>query len=186
MFNSLFSVAIWVSWYQKGFLDFTEVSGSSISWTICSFPSYCFVFMSAFSNDNARRKSRCHCAIDPKPVCSYCLIARRIVVHLFLFCFVFCFLIGLAVTTLSVAMPLVLWRFWLGGRKGIWPVKEREWWGAGVVVCSEDSGLHMAQLMPLSLASVKSRLVLPFWYRLTLVVLDKGSLHVCVYHCRLM
>ena len=30
-----------------------------------------------------------------------------------------------------------------------------------------------------SLASVKSRLVLPFWYRLTRVVLEKGSLNVC-------
>ena len=30
----------------------------------------------------------------------------------------------------------------------------------------------------LSLASVKSRLVLPFWYRLTRVVLDKGPLNV--------
>ena len=34
---------------------------------------------------------------------------------------------------------------------------------------------------PLSLASVKSRLVLPFWYRLTWVVPDKGPLNVCVY-----
>ena len=33
----------------------------------------------------------------------------------------------------------------------------------------------------LSLASVKSRLVLPFWYRHTQVVLDKGSLNRCVY-----
>jgi len=33
----------------------------------------------------------------------------------------------------------------------------------------------MAQLMPLSLASVKSRLVLPFWYRLIRVVPDKGA-----------
>jgi len=32
----------------------------------------------------------------------------------------------------------------------------------------------------LSLASVKSRLVLPFWYRLTWVVSDKGPLNVCV------
>ena len=31
----------------------------------------------------------------------------------------------------------------------------------------------------LSLASVKSRLVLPFWYRLTRVVLHKGPLNVC-------
>ena len=32
----------------------------------------------------------------------------------------------------------------------------------------------------LSLASVKSRLVFPFWYRLTWVVLDKGPLNGCV------
>ena len=32
----------------------------------------------------------------------------------------------------------------------------------------------------LTLASAKSRLVLPFWYRLTQVVLDKGPLNVCV------
>ena len=36
---------------------------------------------------------------------------------------------------------------------------------------------------PLSLASVKSRLVLPFWYRLTRVVLDKGPLNGCVCVC---
>ena len=32
----------------------------------------------------------------------------------------------------------------------------------------------------LSLASAKSRLVLPFWYRLTRVVLDKGPLNRCI------
>jgi len=36
------------------------------------------------------------------------------------------------------------------------------------------------QCHSLSLASVKSRLVIPFWYRLTRVVLDKGSLNGCV------
>ena len=36
------------------------------------------------------------------------------------------------------------------------------------------------QCHSLSVASVKSRLVLPFWYRLTRVVLDKGLLNVCV------
>ena len=35
----------------------------------------------------------------------------------------------------------------------------------------------------LSLASVKSRLVLPFWYWLTRVVLDKGPLNECVCVC---
>jgi len=42
--------------------------------------------------------------------------------------------------------------------------------------------LHMAQLMPLPLAVScfsKSRLVLPFWYRLTWVVPDKGPLNMC-------
>ena len=176
-------------------------------------------------------------------------------------------------------VPSVLWRCWLGGRKGIRTVKT-EWWGAGVVICLEwGADLHMAQLMPLpltlscfskiqigftflvpaylgspgkkplngcvcvyyftiinyafsaltllvgrqeehlackklsgevlawlsvwsevqtcirpswchchslSLASVKSRLVLPFWYRLTRVVLDKGPLNVCVCVCVLL
>ena len=59
-----------------------------------------------------------------------------------------------------------------------------EWWGAGVVICLEqDADLHMAQLMPLplSLASVKSWLVLPFWYHLTRAVPEKGPLNRCVY-----
>ena len=77
-------------------------------------------------------------------------------------------------------VPSVLWRCWLGGRKGIRPVKT-EWWGAGMVIWLErGADLHMAQLMPLSLASVKSRLVFPFWYRLTWVVPDKGPLNGCV------
>jgi len=68
----------------------------------------------------------------------------------------------------------------LGGRKGIRLVTE--WWGVGVAIClAHSADLHMAQLMPLSLASVKSRLVLPFWYWLALVVPDKGPLNGCVY-----
>jgi len=45
--------------------------------------------------------------------------------------------------------------------------------------------LHMVQLMPLpsktpsSLALFKSRLVLPFWYRLSQVVLEKRLLNGC-------
>ena len=57
------------------------------------------------------------------------------------------------------------------------------WWGAGMVICLErGADLHMAQLMPLPLtvSSVKSRLVLPFWYRLTRVVPFKGLLNMCV------
>jgi len=70
---------------------------------------------------------------------------------------------------------------WLDGRKGIQPIKSG-WWGAGVVICLGWSvGLHMAQLMPLPITiscSSKCRLVLPFWYRLTQVVPDKGPLNV--------
>ena len=48
-------------------------------------------------------------------------------------------------------LPSVLWCCWLGGRKGIRPVKT-ERWGAGMVICLErDADLHMAQLMPLPL-----------------------------------
>ena len=62
--------------------------------------------------------------------------------------------------------------------------KKTERWGTGVVICLErGADLHMAQRIPLSLASVKSRLVLPFWYRLTQVVKDKGPLNGCVCVC---
>ena len=46
-----------------------------------------------------------------------------------------------------------------------------------VQTCIRPSWCHCHSL---SLASVKSRLVLPFWYRLTWVVPDKGSLSGCV------
>jgi len=92
----------------------------------------------------------------------------------------------------SVLMPSVLWRCWLGDRKGIWPVKN---W---VVGCWRGylgwgADLHIAQQMPLPLTvscSSKSRLALPswflpFWYLLTRVVLDKfqksSKTTVCVY-----
>ena len=45
-----------------------------------------------------------------------------------------------------------------------------------VQTCMCPSWCHCHSL---SLASVKSKLVLPFWYRLTRVVLDKGPLNVC-------
>ena len=53
-----------------------------------------------------------------------------------------------------------------------------------MVICLElGADLHMAQLMPLLLTVScfsKSRLVLPFWYRLNRVDPDKGPLNVCV------
>ena len=90
---------------------------------------------------------------------------------------------------MSACSPLssVLWRCRLGGRKGIWPVKNLS---GGVLaslsVCSEmqtciwPSWCHCHSL---SLASAKSRLVLPFWYRLTWGVLEKRPLNVCVCVC---
>jgi len=43
-----------------------------------------------------------------------------------------------------VLWPSVLWRCWLGGRKGIWPVKT-EWWDVGVFICmGRGTYLHMA------------------------------------------
>ena len=49
-------------------------------------------------------------------------------------------------------LPSVLWRCWLGGRKGIRPVKNLEWWSTGMVIClKRDADLHVAQLMPLPL-----------------------------------
>ena len=57
----------------------------------------------------------------------------------------------LACIVIAIFLPSVLWRCWLGGRKGIRPVKT-EWWGASVVICLErGANLHMAQLMPLPL-----------------------------------
>jgi len=47
-------------------------------------------------------------------------------------------------------LPSVLWRCWLGGRKGIWPVKT-VWWGTCIVICLERDAndLHMVQLTSL-------------------------------------
>jgi len=68
----------------------------------------------------------------------------------------------------------------LGQQEGHSACKRTKWWGSGMVICLEwGADLHTAQQMPLPLASVKSRLVLPFWYWLTQVVLEKGPLNVC-------
>ena len=85
----------------------------------------------------------------------------------------------------------MLWRCWLRDRKGIRPVKN---WVVGcwrgylswsdVQACIWPSWCHCHSL---SLASVKSRLVLPFWYRLTWVVPEKGPLNgVCVYQTKFL
>ena len=59
-----------------------------------------------------------------------------------------------------------------------------------MVICLEQGAdMHMAQLMPLLLAVPcfsKIQIGLPFWYRLTRVVLEKGPLNGCVYNGREM
>ena len=55
-----------------------------------------------------------------------------------------------------------------------------------VIYLERGADLHMAQLMPLPLTFScfsKIQIVLPFWYQLTRVVLDKGPLNGCVYVC---
>jgi len=80
--------------------------------------------------------------------------------------------------------PSVLWRCWLGNRKGIRPVKKLS---GGVLAWLSIWSEVQTCIWPrwcnchsLSLASVKSRLVLLFWYRLTWVVPEKGPLNGCV------
>ena len=95
----------------------------------------------------------------------------------------------LSITAVITLVPSVLWRCWLGGRKGIRPVKNTS---GGVLawlsVWSEVQTCiwpSWCQCHSLSVAPVKSRLVLPFWYRLTQVVLEKrplnGSSSSCYY-----
>ena len=71
----------------------------------------------------------------------------------------------------------------VGWQEGHPVCKKTEWWGAGVVICLErNADLHMAQLMPLPLTascSSKIQIDLPFWYRLTQVVLEKRPLNGC-------
>ena len=81
-------------------------------------------------------------------------------------------------------LPSVIWCCWLAGRKGIRPIKNQSggvlaWlsvWSKGQT-CIWPNWCHCHSL---SLASVKSRSVLDFWYWLTWVVPEKGPLNGCV------
>ena len=72
----------------------------------------------------------------------------------------------------------------VGRQEGHPACKKTEWWGTGVVICLElGADLHMAQLMPLLLTVScfsKIQIGLPFWYRLTWVVPEKGPLNSCL------
>jgi len=108
------------------------------------------------------------------------------VVILSLLVFLHLFLFIITISTISI-LPSVLWRCWLGGRNGIRPVKKLS---GGVLAwlfvwsemqtCMWPSWCYCHSL---SLASVKSRLVLLLGYRLTQVLPDKGPLNGCVCVC---
>ena len=71
----------------------------------------------------------------------------------------------------------------VGQQEGHQACKKLEWWlsvWSEVQACTRPSWCHCHSL---SLASVKSRLVSPFWYRFTWVVSDKGPLNGCVCVC---
>ena len=80
-----------------------------------------------------------------------------------------------------VWLVTVLWCCWLEGhpackKQRVWVLALLSVWSE-VQTCIWPSWCHCHSL---SLASVKSRLVLPFWYRITLVVTEKGPLNWCV------
>ena len=84
-------------------------------------------------------------------------------------------------------LPSVLWRCWLGSRKVIRAVRKLSrgvlaWLSVcgEVQICIWSSWCHCHSL---SLASAKSRLVLPSWYPLTWVVPAKGPLNGCCCCC---
>jgi len=83
-----------------------------------------------------------------------------------------------------INLPSVLWCSWLGGRKGIRPVKKLESWGTGIIICvyRGANDLHVIQLMdchPIISVSTKILTGLRFWCRLTQVVVEKRSLNGC-------
>ena len=85
-------------------------------------------------------------------------------------------------TIYPIQMPSVVWCCWLGIRKSIKSVKNLSGGNlAWLSVCSKvqtciwPSWCHCHSM---SLASVKSRLVLPFWYLLTQVVQEKRPLNM--------
>ena len=74
----------------------------------------------------------------------------------------------------------------VGRQEGHPASKKTEWWGAGMVISMErgaDLRPSWCHCHSLSLASVKSRLVLTFWYWLTRIVPEKGPLNGCVCVC---
>ena len=105
----------------------------------------------------------------------------------FLVLFCLCHTFNFCSLPLLEFLHSVLWRCWLGGRKGIRPVKTDRW-GTGMAICLEQGAdLHMAQLMPLPLTvSCFSKIQIGFIF---LVPAHPGSprqravkrVYVCMY-----
>jgi len=92
------------------------------------------------------------------------------------------------IRAVTEVVPSVLWSYWLVGlQEGHLACKKLSggvlswlsFWSE-VQTCIWPSWCHCHSL---SVASVKSRLVLSFWYRVTWVVPGKGLLNVCVCVC---
>jgi len=88
--------------------------------------------------------------------------------------------------TSELLLHILLWHCWLGVRKSIRPVEIERRVFVWLSVCSEvqtdriwSSWCHRHPQTSSSLASLKSRLVLPFWYQPTQVVLEKRPLNGC-------
>ena len=67
---------------------------------------------------------------------------------------------------LTHAVPSVLWRCWLGGRKGIRPVKKLEWWGTGMLngcVCYTRTHTRLTALFPGLPGWAGTRKAKPIW-----------------------
>jgi len=76
-------------------------------------------------------------------------------------------------------LPAVLWYCWLGVRKNIQPVKNWVMWCRHSYLSGFAYGPTNVTATPSSLASLKSRMVLPFCLHLTQVVLEKRPLIGC-------
>ena len=99
-------------------------------------------------------------------------------------CYLFCSQIAFSALTLLQPTGRKI------GRKGIWPVKKLEWWGAGMVICLEPGAdLHMAQLMSLPLTvSCFSKIQIGFTFLLPAHPGSPGQgavKWVCVFAARL-
>ena len=97
------------------------------------------------------------------------------------------FLTTVRVYKLYTYLLSVLWHHcWLGVRKASGLQKLSDGvlvrlsvWSEVQIVCIWSTWCHCHPKTPASVASFKSRLVLPFWYRLTQVVLEKRPLNGC-------